>query len=318
MTTKEKVLSLFEENRGAYFSGEDMAKRLGVSRAAIWKAVNALRQDGYAVDAVTNKGYCLSENTDILSISGIQEYWKDSDLRLEIEDTVCSTNTLVRERANQGEAEGYVLLSNEQTEGKGRSNRAFYSPKNTGVYLSVLLRPQKAVTAMTTMAAAAMCEAIREVSGRDAKIKWVNDIFVNGKKVCGILTEGAFGMETGLLDYAVLGVGINLYPPVDGFPENLREIAGAVFEKSGGDQKNRLIASFLRRFFHYYRADDQTAYIEAYRAESMVIGKKITVLSAAGERPANAIGIDDQCRLVVQYDDGTCAALSYGEISIKM
>ena len=318
MTTKEQVLSLFEENRGTYFSGEDMAKRLGVSRAAIWKAVNGLRQDGYAVDAVTNKGYCLSENTDILSATGIQGYWKDSNIRLEIEDTVCSTNTLVRERANRGEAEGYVLLANEQTEGEGRTNRFFYSPKNTGVYLSVLLRPQRAITAMTTMAAAAMCEAIHEVSGRDAKIKWVNDIFVNEKKVCGILTEGAFGMETGQLEYAVLGVGVNLYPPVDGFPEDLREIAGAVFEKSGGDQKNRLVASFLRRFFRYYRADDQTAYIEAYRAESMVVGKKITVVSPVGEYSARAIGIDNQCRLQVQYEDGTCETLSYGEIRVKL
>ena len=318
MTTKEKVLSLFEANRGAYFSGEEMARRLEVSRAAIWKAVNALRQEGYPIDAVTNKGYCLSENTDILSVPGILGYLEAQDLQLEVVDAVPSTNTLVRERANRGEGEGYVLLANEQTEGRGRSGRTFFSPKDSGVYLSVLLRPQTAAPAMTTMAAAAMCEAIREVSGKDAKIKWVNDIFVDGKKVCGILTEGAFSMEAGHMDYAVLGIGINVYPPEGGFPEDLQGIAGAIFENSGGNQKNRLIAAFLRRFFYYYRANDQAAYVKSYRANSLVVGNRITVVSPLGERLALATGIDDRCCLQVQYDDGTCDTLSYGEIRIKL
>lgn len=318
MSTKEKVLTLFQENRGLYFSGQEMARQLNVSRAAVWKAVEALRQDGYPIDAVTNKGYCLSEQADILSAAGISGYMGSSDLVLEVVDAVPSTNALVGERAADGAQEGYVLLANGQTAGRGRGGRAFYSPKETGVYLSVLLRPKTAAVSITTMAAAAMCEAIGAVSGREARIKWVNDIFVDGKKVCGILTEGVFSMETGQLDYAVLGVGINAYCPIKGFPEDLREIAGPIFQAPGGDQKNRLIAFFLQRFFHYYRSDNPAEYVQSYRRHSMVIGKRITVVLPHEERQALAVDMDDQCRLIVEYADGRREVLSYGEIRIRI
>lgn len=324
MAIKENVLKLFETNRGVYFSGEEIAQNLGVSRAAVWKAVNTLRREGYAIDAVTNRGYRLSTNTDILSPQGIRKYLDADSQNLEIHvlPTADSTNRILREKANAGFKEGYTLIANEQTEGRGRCGRTFYSPKETGAYLSMLLRPQNYNAAqavrITTMAAVAMCEAIESVSDESPKIKWVNDIFIRGKKVCGILTEGAFSLETGLLEYAVLGVGVNVYHPSKGFPAQLEQIAGSIFDTPKDDIKNRLIAAFLRSFLHYYTLPDCITYTKKYRQYSLVIGKEIMILTPSGNRRAVVEDIDEQCRLNVRYEGGETACLSHGEIKIQI
>lgn len=188
MTTKEKLLALLEENKGAFFSGEEIARTLQVSRAAVWKAVNALREDGYTIDAATNKGYRLSPDSDILSPQGIRRFLKPEyqDLDLTVLSTAPSTNALVREKANQGCPEGCVIVACEQTAGRGRYGRQFFSPADTGVYLSLLLRPTayspQQATCLTAAAAAAMCQAIEAVTGQQPGIKWVNDIFLHGKR----------------------------------------------------------------------------------------------------------------------------------------
>lgn len=324
MMTKEKILELFESNRDIYFSGEEIAQKLSVSRTAVWKAVKTLQNEGYAIDAVKNKGYCLSVQTDILSVQGIRKYLRSEimDMEISVVNAVQSTNALVREKANMGASEGYIVLANEQTAGRGRLGRSFFSPKDTGIYMSLLLRPEnyaaKQAVRITTMAAVAMCEAIEAVSDEKAGIKWVNDIFVREKKVCGILTEGSFNLESGLLDYAVLGLGINIYRPKGGFPNELSNIAGAVFEKNQNDVKNRLVSEFLNRFYGYYSAVNQTDYVEQYRNRSFVIGKQVNLISADESKTAVAIGIDDECRLLVKYPDGTEDCYSSGEISIRI
>ena len=192
MTTKEKLLALLEDSKGTFFSGEEIARTLQVSRAAVWKAVNALREDGYTIDAATNKGYRLSPDSDILSPQGIRRFLKPEyrDLDLTVLPTAPSTNALVREKANQGRPEGCVIIACEQTDGRGRYGRQFFSPVDSGVYLSLLLRPTayspQQATCLTAAAAAAMCQAIEAVTGQQPGIKWVNDIFLHGKKVCGI------------------------------------------------------------------------------------------------------------------------------------
>lgn len=324
MTTREKLLELLESDRETYFSGEEIARRLCVSRAAVWKAVTALRQEGYAIDAVTNRGYRLPGNTDILSAQGIRKYLKPAyqAMELSVLPTAPSTNTLIREKANQGYPEGYTVLSNEQTAGRGRYGRNFYSPRETGIYMSVLLRPVRYAPSqavrLTTMAAVAMCEAIEAVSGESPQIKWVNDIFLRGKKVCGILTEASFSLETGAPEYAVLGVGVNVYPPREGFPAELATIAGTIFDRPQDDAKNRLAGEFLGRFMDCYSAPERTDYIEKYRSRSLVVGREITVLSGNQARAACAYGIDDACRLLVRYENGETECLSHGEIQIRM
>lgn len=324
MTTKEKLLALLEDSKGTFFSGEEIARTLQVSRAAVWKAVNALREDGYTIDAATNKGYRLSPDSDILSPQGIRRFLKPEyrDLDLTVLPTAPSTNALVREKANQGRPEGCVIVACEQTDGRGRYGRQFFSPIDSGVYLSLLLRPTayspQQATCLTAAAAAAMCQAIEAVTGQQPGIKWVNDIFLHGKKVCGILTEAAVGLETGALDYMVLGAGVNLYPPVKGFPEEIQPIAGSVLERSCPEAKNRLVGEFLNRFWGFYTHPECRTYLEDYRSRSLAIGQNVTVLSAGRAVSAYAYGIDDDFRLLVRYENGDTEALSYGEIRIQL
>jgi len=323
MTTKEKLLELLEENRGEYFSGEDMAKRLSVSRAAVWKAIKSLQSEGYAIDAVTNRGYRMSADTDILSVQGIRKYLRPelAGMDISIVPTATSTNTLVREKANAGAPEWSTVIALEQNAGRGRMGRGFFSPADTGIYMSLLLRPTgctaEQAVGITTMAAVAVCEAVEAVSGEKAQIKWVNDVFVRGKKICGILTEGAFGLESSMLEYAVLGIGINVYQPEGGFPEDIKDIAGAVFELRQNDLKNRITAELLNRLFSYYISQDRSAYVEEYRRRCFVIGKQVKLLSATGARDAEVLGVDDSCRLLVRYEDGSEGIYSSGEISVR-
>lgn len=323
MSTKQELLSLLESQRGAYVSGEEIASRLQVSRTAVWKAVNALSAEGYEIDAVRNRGYCLAPGTDRLSAEGIRRYLAPIAVSLqpEVYDEVTSTNALLRQRAAAGAPEGCVIIAGSQTQGRGRMGRSFYSPVDTGLYLSLLLRPVGFSPAqsvkVTTMAAVAACDAISEIAGKDAKIKWVNDIILDDRKVSGILTEGAFNLETGGMDYIVLGIGINVYSPEGGFPEEIASIAGSVFSERQSDGKNRLAAAFLNHFMDCYRGEGSESYAERYRAKSLVIGRQINVITPTAQRRATALDVDSECRLIVRYEDGTVEALSSSEISIR-
>ena len=324
MTTREKLLGLLEENREAYLSGEELAKALAVSRAAVWKAVKSLQQEGYPIDAVTNRGYRLSRGGDRLSAPGIRKYLKPDyrDLPITAEEETQSTNTALRALAEAGAPEGTVYIAQGQTGGRGRMGRSFFSPAGTGLYLSLLLRPTPweptRAAQLTAAAAAAMCEAIRQVTGKEPGIKWVNDLLLDGKKICGILTEASFSMESGVLEYAVLGLGVNVYLPEGGFPGQLREIAGAVLDTPGEDVRNRIAGEFLNRFLDGYEHPEDRHFLDVYRRRSIAVGREVTVLSGGWERRAFAFGLDDDCRLLVRYPDGTEQALSYGEIRIAI
>jgi len=316
VTTKEKLLTLLENRRGSFVSGEEAAQELSVTRAAIWKAVKALCQEGYPIDAVPNRGYCLSKMGDVLSAQGIAKFL-NPEMRPLVEKSLDSTNAAARRLAERGEPEGTVVLSGSQTQGRGRYGRSFYSPADTGVYLSLLLRPAgdpQQTVLLTAAAAAAMCQAMEALGVESPKIKWVNDIFLPGKKVCGILSQAAFSLETGAPEYAVVGVGVNVYTPKDGFPAEIADIAGSLWDSPVPEGKNRLAAEFLNRFWTLYRTGGD--FLEDYRRRSLVVGKPLTVLSGDTRRNALALGIDDRCRLRVRFGDGTEQSLSYGEVSI--
>lgn len=323
MNTKERLRNLLYEHIGSYLSGEEIAEQLSVSRTSIWKAVNALRREGYEIDAVQHKGYRLAATVDVLSKEGLTAYLGDEAdaFCIELYPEVTSTNTLIRDRANDGAKEGLVILANMQTQGRGRFGRTFFSPSDSGIYMSLLLRPTEMThpeaTRITTMAAVAVCEAIESVSQKQAGIKWVNDIYMNEKKVCGILTEASVSMEDGSLSYVILGIGVNAYAPKEGFPEDIENKAGAVFYERKKDAKNRLVAEILKKFLYYYKAKDTTEYTKTYREKSIVIGKQIKVMSFSDEKNALVSDIDDACRLLVRYEDGTEESLSSGEISIR-
>lgn len=323
MATKDNVLALFEKNKGIYISGEDIAENLQISRTAVWKAVKKLREEGYQIDAVQNKGYSLSVNTDILSVQGIKKYLKPdcAGLNTVIFADIDSTNAIAKAKAADGAQEGTVILANRQTNGKGRVGRNFYSPVDTGIYLSVLLRP-KCCTAQdalkyTIIAAVSACQAIEKISEETAMIKWVNDIYINEKKVGGILTEGSFSIENGFMDYIVMGIGLNVYSPKNGFPEEIAETAGSIFQKQKNDGKNRLVAEFLNYFMSHYIEQDSLQYTELYRKKSLAIGRKLKVYKNGKSQNAVGINVDQECRLIVKYENGKTESLSSGEISIR-
>lgn len=324
MSTKDTVLELFEKNRGFFISGETIANDLNISRTAVWKAVKKLQKEGYEIDAVTNRGYCLAKDSDILSVQGIKSHLDESyinELRPEVFVTVDSTNTVCRNKANDGESEGYVAIAGSQTQGRGRKGRGFFSPADTGIYMSVLLKPSAGypgtqVLRLTSMAAVAVCEAIESLSGRKAEIKWVNDIIMDGKKVCGILSEASFGVEDGNIDCVVVGIGINAYNPKDGFPDDIRDKAGSVFEKHEAGKRNQLAAAVLNRFMAYYRSDDTNSYLEEYRRRSLVIGKDIEFSVKNTVKRAHVLDLDDDCGLIIRYEDGSEDIINSGEVSI--
>ncbi len=322
MNTKDALLALLEEHRGQFISGEEIASSLFVSRAAVWKAIEVLRTAGYPIEAVRRRGYRLADRADILSAGGIKKHLSDQSLseKMTVAASVTSTNTILKEKAAGGAPDLTILIAANQTQGKGRAGRSFFSPDQTGVYMSLLLRPEHCDAAQaaqfTTMAAVAACKAIEEAAGCQALIKWVNDVYVNGRKVSGILTEASLDLERGTIDYAVLGIGFNAYEPAEGFPEDIKARAGAVFTEPEPDGKNLLAASFINHFVKYYRG--RIDHVEEYRKRSFVIGKEIDVISGGKSVLAKALGIDRDCRLLVEYNNGKTEKLSTGEVSIRV
>lgn len=324
MSVREAVLGVLEENKGKTFSGAELARVLGVSRNAVWKAVQGLKEDGYRIESATKKGYCLSGDSDILSPQSIAAWLPDGTLplRFEVQDVVTSTNTVLKQRAEEGEPEGLVCVANRQTLGKGRRGRSFYSPPDTGIYMSILLRPKllaRDSLLITTAAAVAVARAAETVTGRYAEIKWVNDVYCDGRKICGILTEASMDFESGGLSYAVLGIGINIADPESGFPAELSQVAASLFGSAShpSEARSRMIAEVCKEFFAVYTQLPSKAFMEEYRRRSFVIGCDVDVISPKGTRAAHVLDMDADANLIVKFPDGTMEALSSGEVSVR-
>lgn len=337
-STKQNVLKILEENQGATLSGASISKSLSVSRGAVWKAIESLRKEGHQIHATTNRGYCLSNNSDLLSADGILYHMQTPMVtrdRIHVFDSIDSTNHLAKKMALAGAPHGTVVLAEEQTQGRGRLGRSFYSPKGSGLYMSLLLRPQgTSSTAIltTTAAAVAVCRALASTLGIEAKIKWVNDIYLGGRKVCGILTEGITNFETGTIESLVLGIGINVFQSNEGFPDEIRDTAGTL--KGGIEQnqpplqplpqnpaqhlsRNRLAAAVILETMSLCANLQPGSFLPEYKARSLVLDKEIKVFQGPEPYTAKAIGIDDQGGLIVQKPDGTIAVLNTGEITIR-
>jgi BirA family biotin operon repressor/biotin-[acetyl-CoA-carboxylase] ligase len=243
---------------------------------------------------------------------------KSLPIRLEVFKSIDSTNLELKRRA--AEAEGLVVAASEQTGGMGRLGRKFSSPSETGIYFSILLKPQidnSEVTLLTTIAALAVCEAIEKHTDKKPGIKWVNDVFIDGKKVNGTLTQASFSVENLAPEYVIVGIGINVYEPDGGFDPEIKDIAGAVLESRQGNMKNKILAGVLNRYFHYYQNFEKKEFISEYKKRSIVIGKDVSVVTPTSSRRARVLDIDDKCRLIVRYEDGSEEAVSTGEISIR-
>ena len=319
MTVREKALELLAA--GGTVEGAKLARELGVSRNAVWKGMKSLRQSGYEIEAVTNRGYRLVSAPDRLSAAEIRRWLTGpgTGRELEIHDLLDSTNNRAKALAAAGAAHGTAVIADSQSGGKGRLGRSFFSPEHAGIYLTVILRPDCApdrAGLLTSLAAVAAARAVEKVSGADVKIKWVNDLYLNGKKICGILTEGGLGLEAGRLEYAVVGIGINVNRME--FPPELREIATSVGNETGtSPDRNRLIAEILNELDGLYGDLETGAFLEESRRRSNVIGREVTVIEGGKKYPAKAVDIDGQGRLVIETEEGrTC--LNYGEVSLKL
>jgi len=319
--TKDLVLQRLRLGGGDYVSGGTLSSELSLSRTAVWKAVEQLRADGFVIESAPKKGYRLLSGGDALSESGVRLYLRHRELDVKVYKSISSTNTVLKKMAENGAAEGTVLVAEEQTAGRGRMSRSFYSPPRSGLYMSILLRPHlsaQIATRITACAAVAVAEAVETLTGARAEIKWVNDVLVNGKKVCGILTEGSIDCETGLLHYAIVGIGINIRPPEGDFPEELRTIAGALPTVGGEDLRCRLAAAVLDRLTDFYeRLPEQDCY-DAYKSRSCLIGREINILPLGAEPiPATAVDVEPDFSLRVRLADGTEKLLNSGEVSVR-
>lgn len=321
MTIKEQVLKILIDNKEKSVSGEAIADQLFCSRNAVWKAIESLRNEGYKIDAVTNKGYSLVDDGGVFSSVSVEKRLKN-DCRVIVLENVDSTNNYLKKLAENGERENTVVIAECQSSGKGRLGRSFFSPKS-GLYMSILLRPtfsaEKSLF-ITAAAAVAVSDAIEEISGKKTGIKWVNDVFIGNKKVCGILTEAAVDFETGGLYYAIPGIGVNIYHPADGFPPEIRDIAGAVFdtEPDEKDLKQKLAAAIINNFFDIYNNIESSDFMQKYKQKSCILGKEIFVLRNETKTKATVLDIDEKAGLVVKYENGEVETLSSGEVSIRL
>lgn len=326
MSTKNRVLELLESRRGESISGEQIAGLLGVSRSAVWKTVRELQKDGYHIRAVTNKGYCLSAENDILSVPGILPFLSEGGRQyagqIRIYESLESTNKTAMELAVAGAEHGTVVIADCQTMGKGRYSRDFFSVSGGGLYMSIILRPGSLrlenPASITAFAAVSVCEAIESISDKTATIKWVNDIFIDGKKVCGILTEAVTDFESGGLNWIVLGIGINVSIPEKDFPEHLRSLAVSIYpDKKVSGVRNRLSAEIINRILGHASPPVESEIFKEYKKRLMMLGREITVIQNQTEYQAIAVDVDAAGHLLVKNEKGKLLALSSGEVRIS-
>ncbi len=322
--TKDAVLELLREADG-FVSGQQMSEKLQLTRAAVWKAIQALREDGYAIESATNRGYRLAAPTGRLCRTEILRRleghpWADT---VTVLDSVDSTNTYCKKIAAGGAPHGTVVIADRQTEGKGRLGRSFASPAGVGLYLSVILRPNVPpveLLHLTAVAAEAAVEAVHETTGLRPGIKWTNDLVIGRRKFVGILTELSLQAESGLVEYAVIGIGTNCNHGDGDFPPEVRPMAISLREATGQVVDRNAHAAALIRWLH--QADAQLLthkadWMSRYAADCITVGRDVRVIRGGTVRCAHADGVDENAALLVTYEDGSREAVSSGEVSVR-
>ena len=264
--TVDKVLFCLENNIGGFVSGTYIANNIGVSRNAIWKAVNELKSSGYIIESVSNKGYKLSERNDIVSAEGIKSYLEpvfgDTLDNIFVFDSVDSTNNRAKELAIKGAEHGTCIVACRQDGGRGRMDHIFYSPIG-GIYMSIVLRPEKIHfsdhNVITSYIGISVCKSIERLTGQSPYIQGINDLYLDGRKICGILIESGSEFDSNTLQWLVAGIGINFDSNVKQFPKELRDKAGSLFKPGKTNiSKNQLIAKVLENIYAITDADEKT------------------------------------------------------------
>ena len=321
---KSDILKILKENKEKYVSGEEISNILGVTRASVWKNIKLLQKEGYTIDGVSKKGYKLINSPDILSFDEVSMYLNTNYIGKKIHHfiTVDSTNSIAKDLAREGEAEGAIVLSEEQLKGRGRLKRSWISPKYKGIWMSIILRPEIEpiyASKITLIGAAAISKALLDMDIKNY-IKWPNDIVINNKKVCGILTEMSAELNT--VNYIVMGIGINVNIDKEEMNDDIKNNATSLKEYKGEwvDRK-ALFVSIVSHFeelydqFKNYNSIEKT--IEICKKNSIVLGKEIVLIKKSNKVVVKAIDIDKDGSLIVVHENGEKEKIISGEISLR-
>lgn len=319
---KNEVLKILLLNK-SHISGQNISNILNVSRAAVWKAVSALKNEGYLIESVNNKGYLLINQPNILNPAVIEQSMSAyNDFifpKLIYFDSIASTNNYAKS-ISDSELSDFLVVSDTQTLGKGRRGRNWISPPGVGVWMSLCVRPDIRIenaSMITLIMAVSLCDAIKELYSLDPEIKWPNDIVLNQKKISGILTE--MGSDMDGIKYIISGVGINV--DTEDFPENIKDIATSLFLESGEHiSRAKLIASviyhFYQNFYVFLKTEDMSNLKEKYESHLVNIGKDVKILEQKGAYFAKALGIDNNGALLIEKD-GKVDKIISGEVSVR-
>ena len=312
MSLKSNILAALENSREGAVSGQALAERFGVSRNAVWKAVTALRGEGLPIQSTQNRGYRLAEGYDRATAEGVRALLGSTALPVYTYAEVDSTNTQAKRLLADGVPAPFLALADAQTAGRGRQGRAFYSPAGAGLYMTLALAPAQAVESalgVTCYAAVCVAQAVQAVCGQSLQIKWVNDLFLDGRKVCGILTEATTDFESGMVTSLLIGVGLNLLQVE--VPEALQGIVG--FLRPAAPVQNRLAAHIAQALLAYDPTDG--AHLATYRAHSLTLGRRVTAALPNGMVAGIAVDVDAMGALILRDDAGALHTVRSGEVT---
>lgn len=318
---REKVINMLLDNGLEFISGEEMSKSLGISRTAVWKHINALKEQGYDIESVNRKGYRLKESpNDVLSKENILHELKTDFIGKDIIhfDTIDSTNNYAKTIAND-KLDGTIIISEEQLGGRGRLGKKWHSKKYDGIWMSMILKPDVSpmdAPFITLIAGASIVKALNNL-GIKASIKWPNDIIINGKKVCGILTELSAEIER--INYIVLGIGINVKTLE--FPEDISNIATSIhkegYDTSRVDIIRNIIFEFEKVYIEYIKNNDKSETLDICRNYSAIIGNDVYTIRNNKKEKVKCIDINKDGNLVVEDENGNIKEIMSGEVSIR-
>jgi BirA family biotin operon repressor/biotin-[acetyl-CoA-carboxylase] ligase len=324
MNTKDKILKYLESPDSEYVSGQMLAENLGLSRTAVWKAIADLRKSGAVIEAVTNRGYHLVRTTPKMSQKSLSEALPELDVYYF--DEIDSTNNYCKMLASKGERKNALVVSSKQLKGRGRLGRIFESPDG-GIYLSFLLNTNKKVEdnmLVTSAASVAICRAIKKVCDIDTQIKWVNDIYYNSKKLCGILSEGVIDMEAGVIGAIIVGIGINFSTPISMFPVELHDTLTSLYEGENDVPQSitqtMIVESVVKELLNIWDdIENDKSFLDEYRKRSCVIGRYVNLFRNNEKQSGLVLGIDDSAHLLVKEDEtGKIIELGTGEVTLRL
>lgn len=317
MTLEEKIIAELEKSRELALSISGLSAKFGASQECVHSALKSISNMGYIFSG-SYDAFSLAPGCDIMSAAGIRAWLPERyrSIGVVFHSVIDSTNTEAK-RIEYDPSVPMLIAAEHQTAGRGRQGKSFYSPADTGIYMSLLLSPEGQASdsvSVTTAAAVGTARAIRALTGASAEIKWVNDIYIGGKKVCGILTEAVTDPRSAKISRLIIGIGVNV--TTEAFPSELESIAASI--GSTGIPRVRIAAEIAAQVLDIITAGNSSDYIEDYRRWSMVIGKDITYYRSGTAQSAHAVGIDNDGGLIVEHPDGSTHTLRTGEITVRL